>query len=414
MTLTDAVLPLIRTRADLHGWSASNRHGRQMHAALDALEAAIPDSDPKEVYDVTHRALASAMKVIARADDSSGVIGDACRRLLALHPGAAAAAGVPPARLADWMMTFQFDGDVDYFELDPVAYAPALGEQGVADYRARLQQVHARLGTASGASNGRGVGHGHGAFTLQWNERRLAVLDRDVEAIVRTHAGDRRVAAWFHDTARALEEIGETELAIDWARQGVDVGPLHQSLDVGATWCRLLQQHHPQRPEEVLAAHVTVFHRWPTPTTAARLHAATGDQWPAYEHEVVSGLSQRPHDVVGFVLNSLQRPQQAWDLAHALGMDDDHTWDQLATAFEQVDPAAALPVHARLVTQELTTADARRYRTAARRLARMRTLAVGTGRDGETDVVDTLIADLRHTYRHRPRLQQEFNHAGLP
>ena len=31
-----------------------------------------------------------------------------------------------PATLVDWMIRFQFDGDVDYFEIDPVAYAPAL------------------------------------------------------------------------------------------------------------------------------------------------------------------------------------------------------------------------------------------------------------------------------------------------
>ena len=39
-----------------------------------------------ERYAVTHKALTSAIKVIARADDSSGIIGDACRRLLELHP----------------------------------------------------------------------------------------------------------------------------------------------------------------------------------------------------------------------------------------------------------------------------------------------------------------------------------------
>jgi hypothetical protein len=42
-TLADAVLPLIRTRADLSRWSASNAHGRQMHEAVDILEAANPD-----------------------------------------------------------------------------------------------------------------------------------------------------------------------------------------------------------------------------------------------------------------------------------------------------------------------------------------------------------------------------------
>src|SRR4051812_47794037 len=107
VSLADAVLPLIRTRADLHRWSASNAQGLQMHQAVDVLEAAIPNTDPAQVYAVTHKALASAVKVIARADDSSGIIGDACRRLLALHPTAAAQARVPAARLVDWMITFQ-------------------------------------------------------------------------------------------------------------------------------------------------------------------------------------------------------------------------------------------------------------------------------------------------------------------
>ncbi|MEJ7833663.1 MAG: hypothetical protein WKF79_12165 [Nocardioides sp.] len=38
-TLADSVLPLIRTRADLHRWSAGNAHGRQMHEAIDILDA---------------------------------------------------------------------------------------------------------------------------------------------------------------------------------------------------------------------------------------------------------------------------------------------------------------------------------------------------------------------------------------
>lgn len=95
-----------------------------MHEAVDILEAATTISDPAEVYTVTHKALASATTVNARADDSSGIVGDACRRLLALHPRAVAATAVSAGRLIDWMMKFQFEGEVDYFELDPVAYAP--------------------------------------------------------------------------------------------------------------------------------------------------------------------------------------------------------------------------------------------------------------------------------------------------
>jgi len=38
--LADAVLPLIRTRADVWRWGAANEHGRQMHDAVAMLQAA--------------------------------------------------------------------------------------------------------------------------------------------------------------------------------------------------------------------------------------------------------------------------------------------------------------------------------------------------------------------------------------
>lgn len=126
--LASTVLPMIRTRNDLHRWSDANRHGALMHEAVDILEAASVDEDSEEVFAVTSKALASAITVIARSDDSSGIIGDACRRLLEFHPVAAARAGAPVAPLVKWMIKLQFDGVVDYLELDPVAYAPALGE----------------------------------------------------------------------------------------------------------------------------------------------------------------------------------------------------------------------------------------------------------------------------------------------
>ncbi len=66
-----------------------------MHEAVAILRQATEDDDPSDVFAVTQRAIASALKVIMRADDSSGIIGDACRDLLELHadrgdPGAPA------------------------------------------------------------------------------------------------------------------------------------------------------------------------------------------------------------------------------------------------------------------------------------------------------------------------------------
>ena len=408
-TLADAVLPLIRTRSDVHRWSAANAHGQQMHDAVDILEAAIPTTPPSDIYSVTHKSLASAIKVIVRADDSSGIIGDACRRLLELHPKAAAAAATPVSTLIDWMMKFQFgDDEVDYFELDPVAYAPALGEVGMEAYRERLSEVEVRLGPRPSEEDRWTSGHSHEWFTLDWNARRLAVLDHDIESIIRTHAKDRKVAAWVQDTAEAFDEIGEIDLAIDWAKQATDFDRGHQSLKAADYWCELLEKH---RPTEALQARLSVFRKWPSSTSAARLHKAAGNAWPVYRDEVMATLAASPTDAVMFALLTLKQPEFAWNLAHSLALDSDHTWSELVKGYEKVDPIAVLPIYQRLVENELVEAGALHYQLAARRLANMRKLAAGSEHAVE---VDELIAELRETHRRRPRLQQEFDRAGLP
>ena len=406
--LADAVLPLMRTRADLHRRSASNDHGRQMHEAVDILELAALTEDPTTVYAVTHKALGSAIKVIARADDSSGIIGDACRRLLDLHPKAAAAAKVSTGKLIDWMMKFQFDGDVDYFQLDLVAYAAALGEKGMESYRTKLNEIEAGLGPRPSEDQRWSSRHSHEWFTLDWNAQRLAVLDHDIDAIIRAHAKDRKVAAWLEDTAEAFEEIGEIDLALDWAKQATDFGQGHQSLKAADYWCKLLDEH---RPGELLEARLLVFRRWPSSTTAARLHKAARKSWPDYRDEVVATLAANPSDAVLFALLTLKDAQFAWNLAHSLALDDDRTWSELAGAYEKVDPLAVLPVLTRLVENELTETGAQHYRMAARRLAKIRKLAVESDK---ADEVDSFIAALREAHRRRPRLQQEFDLAGLP
>nr|WP_238529281.1 hypothetical protein [Dietzia alimentaria] len=404
--LADDVLPLIRTRADLHRWSASNAHGGQMHEAIDNLEAAADTIDPGEFYQVTHKALASAIKIIARADDSSGIIGDACRRLLALHPVAAARAGVAPSTLVKWMITFQFYGDVDFFELDPVAYASALGERGVATYRRRLDEIAETLEPRG--QDLRSSPNSGEWFTLEWNAQRLAVLDRDVEAIIRTHARDMKVAAWLEDTSKALEEIGEIDLAIEWAERAVEFDSGHQSLAAARSWCRLLEEH---RPDDLVDARLTVFRKWPSASTAAALHDSAGASWITHRDEVMTTLGNTPREAVLFTLTTLDDPIAAWELAHSSELSDDRVWSDLLEAYQSIDPIAVLPKHRELVESTLVATNVRNYRSAALRLRRMRKLAAGTTAAPD---LDAYIVELRNTHRRRTRLQQEFDRCKLP
>lgn len=406
--LAEAVLPLIRTRVDLHRWGAANAHGSQMHEAIDLLEQALPTEEPAIVFTVTQKAITSSIKIIARADDSSGIIGDACRRLLKLHPQAAAAAKAPVGKLIDWMMKFQFDSEVDYFELDPVAYAPALGDIGLERYRAKLNEFAASLGSQPSASERWNSPNSHEWWVLEWNARRLAILDHDIEEIIRTHARDRKVAAWFEDTAEAFEEIGEFDLAIDWAKQATDFGQGHQSRAAAGYWCKLLAVH---RPDELLNARIDVFRRWPAADTAARLYEDSDTAWPSYRDEVIERLAVSPRDAVLFALLTLKDAQFAWDQAHAIGLQAPDVWERLATAYEKISPLAVLPILGELVENELTEANAKRYKTAARRLKKMRKLAINSD---QAVAVDDFITELRQTHRRRPRLQLEFDRAGLP
>jgi hypothetical protein len=243
---------------------------------------------------------------------------------------------------------------------------------------------------------------------LEWNDRRLAVLDRDVDAVIRTHARDRRVAAWLEDTAEALEEIGEIDLAIDWAKRAVEFDRGHQALKASDRWCRLLTEH---RPADAVDARLHVFRTWPSSSSAARLRSDAGAAWPRYRDEVMEQLAASPRDAVLFALLYLEEAPYAWDLAHSLGLRDADVWLRLAQAYEDVEPLAVLPILADLAEGELAATGAQHYRTAARHLKRMRGLAAETSKAAE---VDDLIAQVRESHRRRPRLQQEFDRAGLP
>lgn len=423
MSLAEQILPLVRTRADLYRWRAADEYGAQLHDAVALLRDAVANKPTAEALTVTQKAITSACKVIMRADDSSGIIGDAIRDLLDLHAQVARSAEQPFRKLVDWMIRFQFDNECDFFEIDPVAYGPALGELGMAAYRAKLAEIAAGLNPAPTEEEERAIwrahlsdpatwdklgGDNHTRFVLSWNARRLAVWDRDVAAIITTHVRDRKVAAWLQDTAEALAEVGEFDLAIGWARQATFFDMGHQSVTAGSYWCALVAAH---RPDEELAARLEVFHRWPTSMHAGALHKLRGPAWPELRAEVMDALEGNPREAVGFALYSLGEVSLAWELAHSLDLGDAGLWEALAKQYEVVEPLAVLPIYADRVRGDLEHADAGFYRAAACRLAHMRTLAKGTN---EAADVDRFIAELRETHRRRPRLQQEFDRAGLP
>ena len=153
---------------------------------------AVAASPSRALVELLQRAVGHVVKVILHADDSDGLIGDLARDLLALHERACDAGVADPVELAAWMVRFGFD-DQDFFEVDPVRYASGLGEAGLAAYR---DAVGARRDGDS--------------FAVRYARERLAILDRDVDAVVRLLGGDLTTPYQFIRVAEAMASSGST------------------------------------------------------------------------------------------------------------------------------------------------------------------------------------------------------------
>ena len=381
----------LRTRRFLdYGESAGWAHAAQpLVAELDNAVDAFPS---RELVELLQRAVGHVVKVIMHADDSDGLIGDLARELLALHARACDAGVADPVELAAWMVRFGFD-DQDFFEVDPVRYASALGATGLAAYR-----------NAVGARPDRDV------FAVRYARERLAILDRDVDAIVRLLGGDLTTPYQFIRVAEAMRELGLDAETLAWAKRGIAQTSGWQVAQLYDLACDMQRG----QPIEVLALRRAQHERMPSSSTYRALRAAAEalDAWPL-EQDAARATLQRT-DARGFVdaLLSDDELELAWRAAlaaprEALGSD---LWLRLAERRERDRPADALAVYQRIADEVLEQADRRAYRSGARILQRARAAAQAAG---ELEAFDKYLTVLRERYRRRPTLMEILDKAGL-
>ena len=204
--LREAVDARMRTRRYLD-WRESSEWADEAQPVLDELTTMASERPSDELVLLLQRAADHLHKVLLRVDDSNGSIGYLQRQVLDLHEQVCAAGVADPRKLAKWMAAFSFDRDA-FFPPDVDAYAGALGEPGLAAYRAEVER---RLPEAGEFGNVR-IAH-----------KRLAVADRDVDAIIERFGRDLSNSQRYLLVAEALREIDRDDLALDWARRGLAV-----------------------------------------------------------------------------------------------------------------------------------------------------------------------------------------------
>ena len=329
------------------------------------------------------------------ADDSNGTIGDLARELLEVHAEACDAKVADPVKLAAWMVRFSCE-DQDFFEVDPVRYAGALGERGLPLYRRAIE----------------GREDGERVFAVRWARERLAVLDGDEEAIVALLGGDLSSPHQFVRVCEAMADVGRDDEVLAWAKRGIaetDGWQVEKLYDLA---CGVHERR--SAPLEVLRLRREQHEGMASASTYSRLRRAA-EAVGAWDIERdAARLALRERDLGGLVdaLLSEGDAEEAWSVAH-----EDPDWDpgperrlRLAEAREPQRPEQALPWYMLVVDEMLLETGRRAYARAVPVLKKARRAAEAAD---QSEWFATRIADLREHHRRRPTLIAMLDKAGL-
>ena len=384
----------LRTRRHLGYWESSE-WAAEARPVVAALAEAVEDGPSRELVELLQRAVGHVVKVILRADDSCGMIGDLARDLLELHARACQPGIADPVKLATWMVKFCFV-DQDFFELDVVRYAPGLGDKGIADYRKEVAAKSA----------------GSDRFVARYAAERLAILDRDVPALVEMLGGDLSSPYQYQRVAEAMVELDLPDEALRWARDGIERTTGWQVAKLYDLAAELVADR--GDPDGVLDLRRGQHERMPSSTTYGLLRAAaeaTGG-WDGLRGGAREVLVARDRGGLVDVLLDDGEPDAAWALATAEPAWEagEHRWKRLAETRASTHPADAMAVWFRLVDEVLVTADKRAYQAAVGYLQAAKKAATAADAMVEFEV---RFAGLREMHRRRPSLIARLDKAGF-
>jgi hypothetical protein len=379
------------------GYYESRGWAHEAQPIVEEIRDTVRSAPSAELVVLIERAIGRVVKVILQADDSDGLIGDVAQELLDLHAEACDAGVAEPIKLAGWMVKFRFD-DQDFFEADPVRYAKALGEMGLAAFRREVQDRR-----QAGARD---------SFALRYAEERLAVLDGDTEAIIRLLGGDLTAPHQFIRIAEAMGELGRDDDVLAWATRGIaetNGWQVAQLYDLAAGV-------HARRgqDEELLRLRREQHHRMPSSSTYRHLRT-TAEGCGAWEMERPRARAVlAEHDLGGLidVLLADGEPEAAWRVPREHpGWDPGaQRWMRLAEAREPSAPGDALDVYLSLADIELETTGRASYVRAVAILKKAVRAAIAADRQDE---LAKHVAELRETHRRRPTFIKILDQARL-
>ncbi len=382
----------------------------EVQQLLDQFEEQLRAGNSRVVQPALLRALTRLRTITEHADDSSGVLGDACQRSAELYAQACRAGHPDPGKLARWLVKFR-DTSPGWPDLRLADFVAAFDDKALRSYRSGVARLEPKY---AGAEYYR---------RMELDRMRLELADHDGDldqAVAILSQVDHTQYGAIVDRLRAAGRDAE---ASDWIDRAVAAGRVsrHGSgqrneywLDPAEVADDLLVRRREDEAIEVLRNQV----RGATDIRpyralldfADRLGRGEGEESWAKEH-----LRERALEPFGngalLVQIALADADLAgaWSVAEELGAG--HAWETLANASTREYPGKAARMHRERVDDALRVTDSSRYPGIAAALVRIGELME---RAGENDEFTAYVVQIRETYRRRPSLMAALDRRGLP
>lgn len=226
--LRKVVKQATRTNGFVEYREAGN-YANRLEDLAELLSQRIADGQP-ELIEVIEEAIAFAEEALQHIDDSGGEVMPAIVELRRVHLAACNALHPDPVALAERLYGFQMDGQWDTFHEVLPDYAEALGEEGLAAYRQRVERDWMDLPT---------LGPEH--YRSDWSTRRFQVESAmkdiarctdDFELLVAIQAKNLSSPSRFLTLAGLFREQGREEEALRWVKQGIAAFPNERNEDL--------------------------------------------------------------------------------------------------------------------------------------------------------------------------------------
>ncbi|WP_051071649.1 SWIM zinc finger domain-containing protein [Azoarcus sp. KH32C] len=227
---------VVKQATDTHGfldWREAASYAYRLDDLAELLERRI-EFGSVGLVELIEEAIADAEEALQQIDDSNGEVIPAIKRLQRVHLSACSVLRPEPVALARRLFEFQMNGEWDTFSEILPDYVEALGKEGLAAYRERVEKAWTELPALTPADY-RGV----------WESRRhrvedamesLVALSGDIDAMVRVKAKNRSHPGRYLSLAKLCRDNGRDEEALKWAEEGLAAFP-NERIDDLVAFC---------------------------------------------------------------------------------------------------------------------------------------------------------------------------------